>query len=259
MNSEFGIRNSEFPPVPQRAEAAARKFEIRNSKFEIAFLVLGLSLAFVGCAHRGAKGPKVVPVAPAPTPAATGTTEKGLASWYGEPYHGRSTASGEVYDMHQLTAAHRSLPFGTLVNVRRRDTGADVEVRINDRGPFIEGRIIDLSYRAAKVIGLDVDGVAPVTIRVIGITPSAPAAAPPPAAAGTMCFWVQVGAFAERDNAVRSERSLEKAGEQAVILEGADGFWRVRLGPFDDKETAERARNRLTDSWPGAHLVQCGG
>ena len=88
-----------------------------------------------------------------------GKTEKGLASWYGEPYHGRRTASGEIYDMHEMTAAHRTLPFGTMVRVERRDTGADVKLRITDRGPFIKGRIIDLSFAGAKKIGLDIDGV----------------------------------------------------------------------------------------------------
>jgi rare lipoprotein A len=197
---------------------------------------------------------------PASPPVAEGWTEKGIASWYGEPYHGRRTASGEVYDMHAVTAAHKTLPFGTVVRVERRDTGADVKVRINDRGPFIAGRIIDLSYAAARVIGLDIDGVAPVKIRVVGwedappVSPQAPQEAP-----AADCFWVQVGAFSERDRAVRVEQELEREGEPAVILEGLDKLWRVRLGPFDSKQEAERARNRITDDWPGSNIVPCGG
>jgi rare lipoprotein A len=187
-----------------------------------------------------------------------GWTEKGLASWYGEPYHGRRTASGEVYDMHAMTAAHRSLAFGSVVKVKRRDIGADVTVRINDRGPFIEGRIIDLSYAAAKKIRLDVDGVAPVKIKLIGREDS-----PKINPAGTTqpgdCFWVQVGAFGDRRNALRAEASLERDGEEAVVLEGSDGLWRVRVGPFDREQAAASARNRVTNTWPGAHILPCGG
>ena len=133
-----------------------------------------------------------------------GKAEKGLASWYGEPYHGRRTASGEIYDMHEMTAAHRTLDFGTVVKVERRDTGADVEVRVNDRGPFIRGRIIDLSFAAARKIDLDIDGVAPVKVTVIGLEEppkkkvaeqESQRAAPHPE--GGDCLWIQVGAFSE--------------------------------------------------------------
>ena len=197
---------------------------------------------------------------PPSPPVEEGWSEKGIASWYGHPYHGRRTASGEVYDMHAMTAAHKSLPFGTVVKVDRRDTGADVTVRINDRGPFIEGRIIDLSYAAATVIGLDIDGVAPVKIKVVGREDAPPASARPvPATEVASCFWVQIGAFSVRDRARRVEEELEVSGETAVILEGLDELWRVRLGPFDDKPEAERTRNRVTDAWPGAHIVSCGG
>jgi rare lipoprotein A len=189
-----------------------------------------------------------------------GWTEKGIASWYGEPYHGRRTASGEVYDMHAITAAHKTLPFGTVVKVDRRDTGADVKVRINDRGPFIEGRIIDLSYAAAKIIGLDIDGVAPVKIKVVGREDAPlPSSQPPSEAPAADCFWVQIGAFSERDRALRVEAELETSGEVAVILEGLDELWRVRLGPFTELQEAERARNRVTDAWPGSNIVPCGG
>jgi rare lipoprotein A len=189
-----------------------------------------------------------------------GAVEKGLASWYGEPYHGRATASGEIYDMHRLTAAHRTLPFGTVVRVTRRDTGAAVEVRINDRGPFIAGRIIDLSFAGAKKIGLDVDGIAPVKVEVldrrrpVDVDPAAPRTA---GLGG--CWWVQVGAFAEADNARRAEQALEAAGEPAVVMEAPDGLRRVRVGPFDSKKRAIRARERISDAWPKAALVACGG
>ena len=251
VNSEFGILNSELPHITaQRTSVGGGKSEIRNPKSEILLLVLGLFLIF-GCAHRGAKQTSVRPVPPAPTPAPAvepaeeGWTENGIASWYGEPYHGRRTASGEVY-------------FGSVVKVTRRDTGADVKVRVNDRGPFIEGRIIDLSYAAAKKIDLDVDGVAPVKIKVIG-REAAPERKPPSAEEPEDCFWVQVGAFGDPDNARRAEAELERNGIEAVVLEGLDELWRVRVGPFDEKKRAERARNQITDAWPTAHVIPCGG
>jgi rare lipoprotein A len=160
--------------------------------------------------------------------------------------------------MHRLTAAHRRLPFGSIVRVTRRDTGVDVTVRINDRGPFIEGRIIDLSFAAAKKIALDTDGVAPVTIKLIGHDA---VLEPEPVRPAEManCFWVQIGAFSDVDNARRAESALDRSGEEAVVLEGGDGLWRVRVGPFDWEQTAERARTRVIDAWPGAHIVPCGG
>jgi rare lipoprotein A len=192
-----------------------------------------------------------------------GKTEKGLASWYGEPYHGRRTASGEVYDMHEMTAAHRTLAFGTVVKVERRDTGAEVKVRINDRGPFVRGRIIDLSFAAAKKIGLDRDGVAPVKITVIGFDETPKKTAKEKARAvehpkGADCFWVQVGAFGDISNARRAERRLEDAGETAVIIEGPNGLHRVRLGPFDNAKDATKALERIGADWPEAKVVPCG-
>ncbi len=207
---------------------------------------------------------------PAPKPtikpggvAKKGATEKGLASWYGEPYHGRRTASGEIYDMHEMTAAHRTLPFGTMVKVERRDTGADVKLRITDRGPFIQGRIIDLSYAGAKKIGLDIDGIAPVKVTVIGWE------APPKKKArktdrqaehpkGEDCLWIQVGAFGSMDNARGAEQRLEDAGETAIIIEGPGGLHRVRVGPFDKEKDAVRALERVRRDWPNAKAVPCG-
>ena len=260
--SDFGFRISDLPPALRREHGVSGgQFKIQNSKFKIA-AALGCLLFSVGCAHRGATTPTTQPSAPPPAPTQVdeGWTEKGIASWYGEPYHGRRTASGEIYDMHRMTAAHKTLAFGTKVKVNRRDTGADVVVRINDRGPFIEGRIIDLSFAAARKIGLDVDGVAPVKIKVVGHE-AVPAAEPSSSSAEEFedCFWVQVGAFADRGNAARVEKQLERAGEGAVMLEGLDGLWRVRLGPFDAEGKAEKARERVTNEWPGARVVDCGG
>jgi rare lipoprotein A len=101
-------------------------------------------------------------------------SETGMASWYGAPYHGRPSASGEIYDQEKFTAAHRTLPFGARVRVRRVDTGRSVVVGINDRGPFAKSRIIDLSHAAAAALGMVDGGVAPVTLEVLGTPPVEP-------------------------------------------------------------------------------------
>jgi rare lipoprotein A len=259
---------------PPKSRGAGWELRTQNSKLKIlAVIALGCFVFSTACAHRGAPPPTVKPAAPEPTPAAPaptptprpaeepleeGWTERGIASWYGEPYHGRRTASGEIYDMHELTAAHKTLAYGSVVKVTRRDTGADVKVRINDRGPFIEGRIIDLSYAAAKKIDLDVDGVAPVKIKLIGHE-NTPRHQSRHVEEPESCFWVQVGAFGDASNARRAETELERGGEQAVVLEGVDGLWRVRVGPFEQERAAEKACSRIIDAWPGAHIVPCGG
>jgi rare lipoprotein A len=184
---------------------------------------------------------KAAPAATPKAPAKKGTVEKGIASWYGEPY--------------------RSLPFDTVVRVTRRDTGQKVEVRINDRGPFIEGRIIDLSFAAARRIGLDRDGIAAVKLEVLGrraADDKQPKSAPVPAH-DRECWWVQVGAFGDVSNAQRAEGKLEEAGEIAVVMESPDGLHRVRVGPVDSTEEAEAVRLRILADWPASTVVACGG
>lgn len=123
--------------------------------FRLGLVVLML-LWFVGCAPKFGTVERFV-----------GWTEKGYASWYGKTFHGKTTASGEAFDMYAITAAHRTLPFGTKVKVINRNNGRSVVVRINDRGPSIRKRIIDLSYAAANKIDMVADGVVPVTLRVV--------------------------------------------------------------------------------------------
>lgn len=110
---------------------------------------------------------------PASVPPATGAEHRGLASWYGQAHHGRRTASGEIYDMHGLTAAHRTLPFGTWLRVENLTNGRSVDVRVNDRGPVVDGRIIDLSYAAAAALGAVGAGLVRVRFRVIDAPPDA--------------------------------------------------------------------------------------
>ena len=107
-----------------------------------------------------------------PGPVTVGWRQEGEASWYGKKFHGRRTASGEIYDMHELTAAHPTLPFGARVKVVRLESGRSVVVRINDRGPFKKGRIIDLSRKAARKLGMVKEGVARVRIRVLELPPA---------------------------------------------------------------------------------------
>lgn len=114
------------------------------------------------------------------TPVRLGWEQSGEASWYGVPYHGRRTASGEIYDMHKLTAAHQTLPMGTHVVVTHRESGRSIEVRINDRGPFKRGRILDLSYAAAQRLGVVGPGVIPVRLVVVGLPDGTRAAGSPP-------------------------------------------------------------------------------
>ena len=177
---------------------------------------LGLALSSCGEKRtvRAAVPPQVPPL--------VGGMEVGLASWYGHPYHGRSSASGEIYDMEQLTAAHRTLPFGTLVRVVNLDNEKSVEVRINDRGPFVDDRVIDLSHAAAQVIGMIGPGTARVRVEVI----QAPAAPPPG------LYAVQVGAFQYRANAekVRIEMEARYGAARLVLRPGDPALWRVLVG-----------------------------
>ena len=172
-----------------------------------------------------------------PTPAVIGAEERGLASWYGHPYHGRRTSSGEVYDMHGMTAAHRTLPFSTWLHVENLTSGQTVRVRVNDRGPFVDGRILDVSRAAAVVLGVVGAGVVPVRLRVI---------APPAGAAGAPLFAIQVGAFTDEAGAVALQRTLSEAGFESRVVraEGRDLF-RVRAGTFPSRAEAEAHVARL--------------
>ena len=134
----------------------------RSPFARLRLLVAGVALVGAACGRARARAP--VPAAPS-----LGAGETGLATWYGHPYHGRRSASGEIYDMEKLTAAHRTLPFGTRVAVTNLDNGRAVEVRVNDRGPFVAGRLLDLSESAARAIGGIGAGLIHVRIRVVAL------------------------------------------------------------------------------------------
>jgi len=168
---------------------------------------------------------------------------EGLASYYAEPYHGRRTASGEIFDSYrELTAAHRTLPFNTVVRVTNKTNGREVDVRVNDRGPFVDGRVIDLSLRAAREIDLVRTGTAPVKIRVLKATEVLPTSASP-----RPVYAVQVGAF-ENPRAAEDlkQRLARKYPDVTVqILPGEKTVYRVRIGREPDIQTANRLASQL--------------
>ena len=208
----------------------------RSSRWPIA-LALALVMAWVagGCASsRSAKqGQK-------------GFTERGLASWYGPGFHGNQAADGSIFNMHEMTAAHRTLPFDTVVEVRNRDNGKQVRVRITDRGPFVRGRIIDLSHEAASRLGMLGPGVARVGIRVVSDAAEY---------ADSRQYWVQAGAFRTADEAQSLYRELREQYPDVHL--SADGTWhRIRLGPFNKRKNAERMQRRLSKSGVDAFLIR---
>jgi rare lipoprotein A len=185
---------------------------------------------FAACAHKKQARNPPPPPRPAAVPAVVGTIENGIASWYGHPYDGRRAADGETYDMETLVAAHRTLPFNTWVRVYNLNNNKTVDVRIIDRGPFVDGRIIDLSHAAAQAIDMIGPGVAQVKVEII----STPASVAPAA------FGVQVGAYLNRGNAERARAQMQaRYGNAQVVLE--KGFWRVFVG----REPTEAAANAL--------------
>lgn len=182
-----------------------------------------------GCSRAVMTTPPVPPVA--------GREEVGMASWYGAAHHGRRTASGEVYDMHQLTAAHKTLPFGTRVLVTNRDTSQSAEVRVNDRGPFVAGRILDVSYAAARLLGAVGPGTIPVSVRILSL----PARSFP----GDGPYTVQIGSFATRARA----EALRETVNGATIAEGTvagEPVYRVRVGAYPDRTQAAAVARDLT-------------
>jgi rare lipoprotein A len=165
-----------------------------------------------------------------------GDVQTGMASWYGAEFQGRLTSSKEIYDMNDLTAAHNTLPLGSQVMVTNLNTGKSVVVRINDRGPFVKNRVIDLSYAAASAIGIIGSGTAPVRIEVLKDV------SPP---AGEQAFSVQVGAFLKKANAVALKDSLDRdfAGVYIAPFETPrQTYYRVRVSSKSPEEAREVAR-----------------
>lgn len=207
---------------------------------------------------------------------ARGFAERGIASWYGNPFHGRRTSSGEVYDMYRMTAAHKQLPLPTYVEVRNLDNGRTTTVKVNDRGPFKDNRVIDLSYAAALKLGVVVKGTAFVEIRALdangkpsstpppavstplpqaaapavvagaaaGIQPAVPVTTTPPPVVRQSGMYLQIGAYAERRNAEKISDQLGRVVTSGVeireIKSNNKVFYRVQIGPLPSTEVADQ-------------------
>ncbi|NPV83837.1 MAG: septal ring lytic transglycosylase RlpA family protein [Candidatus Aminicenantes bacterium] len=177
------------------------------------------------------------PSRPEVSPPPAGFVETGIASWYGQEFHGRPTSSREIFDQNDLTAAHPTLPFGTMVLVTNLENGRQVTVRINDRGPFVKGRIIDLSYAAARLLGLIGPGTARVRLEVTGYEP--PAVEPRSGA-----YILQVGSFAIEENARNLFQKLQKEFPGVYLSSfqtNGRTFHRVRLRAANEVEARQLA------------------
>lgn len=205
-------------------------------------------------------------------PNSDGYREKGVASWYGAQFHGRRTSSGAIYNMHELTAAHKTLPLPSLVRVTNLDTGRSVVVTVNDRGPFVKNRLIDLSYAAAQQLGIvqtgtgsvEVEALAgrsgakPVVMQAVGAA-SAPGAGASATAQATgvvaptlvpvQRLFMQVGAFSDEANATRLKTSLESNGVSNVVIRYDDAvspaLYRVRVGPIEGSAEYDAVASRV--------------
>jgi rare lipoprotein A len=205
-------------------------------------------------------------------------SERGLASWYGRKFHGKRTASGEIYDMHAMTAAHKTMPLPSYARVRNPANGREVIVRVNDRGPFVAGRVIDLSYAAALKLDLH-RGVAPVEVERLtfeqirtgawqrvprpepaesaeAVTASLPVSPEPPAAAperrpAARGFWVQLGAFRERDGAESFRAHLgaefDWLAPLLVVWDEAP-LYRLQAGPYANRDDARQGAERIREA-----------
>jgi rare lipoprotein A len=168
----------------------------------------------------------------------TREVQQGIASWYGKDFHGKQTSSGEVYDMYQLTCAHQTLPLGTMVMVTNLENGKSVELKVNDRGPFVKGRIIDVSYTAAKMLDMSEKGTAMVKVEVFG-----------PVIEEIQRFTLQVGSFVDEANAQRLAEQLRKSFENVHVTTmetQTQKYHRVRVGQFESRESALVAAEKLS-------------
>ncbi len=193
---------------------------------------------------------------------ASGYRERGVASWYGEKFHGRRTSSGEPYDMYAMTAAHKTLPLPAYVRVTNLQNGKSIVVRVNDRGPFVDNRIIDLSYAAAVKLDMTRSGTAMVEVESVGPASrqrSVPSVSAPPLAGG---MYIQAGAFRSRQNAESLARRIgsEVSGTKSVFVQQhrVDGepIFRVRVGPIAGVEDFDRIVEQMARiGIPDAYLA----
>jgi rare lipoprotein A len=236
-------------------------------------ICLLLSIFILGCSRPQYTTPPPTPPAPPglktqkpyqikgiwyyPLPTAEGYVEEGLASWYGADFHGKPTSCGEPYDMYAMTAAHKTLPLGTNVKVTNLQNGRVIVLRVNDRGPFVGGRIIDLSCGAAQELGSYGKGLAKVRVEAVQCASEVKV--------GQDTYWkvdplpsfrygqftIQIGAFRDQNNANRLRDQMAKGGREARIGQAAnrnDGLYRVQVGTYKDLLQAKQETDRLKTS-----------
>lgn len=197
-----------------------------------------------------------------------GFVEKGIASWYGTKFHGRRTSSGETYDMYAMTAAHKNLPLPTYVKVTNLENNRHVIVKVNDRGPFHENRIIDLSYAAATRLDIIRKGTGWVEIRAIrpgesvagsDDAPGAPVEVKTEVKTAGDGFYIQVGSFSNLVNAQNLRKKLDSFGERLVKISQAvvrdKVLYRVRIGPINDIDFADSIVSKLADFGVTEHQI----
>jgi rare lipoprotein A len=209
---------------------------LNSTQLCIYLALLSTALVFTNCA---------TPL-PKPIDPQIGYVEEGIASWYGPGFHGKPTASGERYNMYQMTGAHKRLPLGTIVQVQSLTTGLSATVRINDRGPFVRGRIIDLSYAAARSLRMIGKGIEKVRVKVLE----------KPYPSGS--FWVQVSAFDDLKEARTLGRELkEDFGKVRIVsVKLSTGRWyRVQVGEFPTEKRANKAAKKIKAYWGVNPLV----
>lgn len=255
-----GSRGRERPAEPAQAARESPRYEPLDGPPNVPFDVDSLPEPVVKdepLARYGNHSPyEVLGKRYQVLPRSAGYVERGTASWYGTKFHGRLTSTREPYDMYQFTAAHKTLPLPSYARVTRLDTGKSVVVRINDRGPFVGTRLIDLSYAAAVKLGVHLTGTAPVEVRVLHPGDDVNAQRPPPRQPSQAPLvtshgniYVQVAAFSARANAFEYRRRLLARGfdEVRVFTARTDRgrVWRVRVGPLLTMEQAEAVRARL--------------
>lgn len=198
-----------------------------------------------------------------------GFVQKGIASWYGKKFHGRRTSNGETYDMYAMTAAHKSLPLPTYVEVTNLNNNKQIIVRVNDRGPFHENRIIDLSYTAARKLDIVANGTGLVKIRALeadGYAKKDRSASPPRAPVRTASadqstdgFYIQVGAFVNADNATLLQNKIASLGKNLVtvkqVMVRGQTVYRVQIGPLHNVDAADNIVARLGDYGITEHQI----
>ncbi|GAB4441856.1 MAG: septal ring lytic transglycosylase RlpA family protein [bacterium] len=192
-------------------------------------------------------GKKYYPILPE---AAADYREVGIASWYGEDFHGLPTTTGEIYNMYDYTAAHKTLPLGLFVKVKNLENKKEVILRLNDRGPFVDGRIIDLSYAAAKDLDMVNKGTAKVELEVLGypVYEGDRLTFRKPESYDAPFYRIQIGAFKVKENADRLAKTFTEKDVDVKVVEymSKDGlFYRVRVGSFKKIEDAERYQKEL--------------